>query len=169
MCHHCWQGGLSHQLTTRQAKTVDEHPVVWLGFEEDCILTTCKSGESNKLLNCNCLSGTKLCTSHPETCDRTCPCATRRNTRSRPRMDPHYEFVEQMYCVMLIRKWIADFFFPQATSERGTDQRRARATTTAVIRRHPRTTHRDGCDAVAVIIEWVRMEHDPVRSALVGV
>ncbi|KAH7070153.1 WD40-repeat-containing domain protein [Paraphoma chrysanthemicola] len=26
------------------AKTVDEHPVVWLGFEEDCILTSCKNG-----------------------------------------------------------------------------------------------------------------------------
>jgi hypothetical protein len=33
------------KLTVRQAKIVDEHPVVWLGFEEDCILTSCKIGE----------------------------------------------------------------------------------------------------------------------------
>jgi hypothetical protein len=34
------------QLIRPQAKKVDEHPVVWLNFEEDCIITSCKSGES---------------------------------------------------------------------------------------------------------------------------
>lgn len=28
-----------------QAKEVDEHPLVWLGFEEDCIITACKDGK----------------------------------------------------------------------------------------------------------------------------
>jgi hypothetical protein len=28
-----------------QAKTVDEHPLCWLGFEEDCIMTSCSNGE----------------------------------------------------------------------------------------------------------------------------
>jgi hypothetical protein len=27
-----------------QAKSVDEHPLCWLGFEEDCIITSCKNG-----------------------------------------------------------------------------------------------------------------------------
>jgi len=27
------------------AKTIDEHPLCWLGFEEDCIITSCKEGE----------------------------------------------------------------------------------------------------------------------------
>ncbi|KAF2194040.1 catabolite repression protein creC [Zopfia rhizophila CBS 207.26] len=27
------------------AKTVDEHPLCWLGFEEDCIITSCNNGE----------------------------------------------------------------------------------------------------------------------------
>ncbi|CAI9626330.1 unnamed protein product [Alternaria burnsii] len=26
------------------AKSVHEHPLCWLGFEEDCILTSCKNG-----------------------------------------------------------------------------------------------------------------------------
>jgi hypothetical protein len=28
-----------------QAKKVDEHPLCWLGFEEDCIMTSCSNGE----------------------------------------------------------------------------------------------------------------------------
>lgn len=28
-----------------QAKKIDEHPVSWLGFEEDAIITSCKNGE----------------------------------------------------------------------------------------------------------------------------
>ena len=33
-------------LTVLQAKSVDEHPLSWLGFEEDCIMTACNNGES---------------------------------------------------------------------------------------------------------------------------
>lgn len=32
-------------LTIAQAKSVDDHPLSWLGFEEDCIITSCKNGE----------------------------------------------------------------------------------------------------------------------------
>lgn len=32
------------------SKNVDEHPLCWLGFEEGCILTSCKDGESDILL-----------------------------------------------------------------------------------------------------------------------
>jgi hypothetical protein len=32
-------------LTWLQAKKVDEHPLSWLGFEEDCIMTACDGGE----------------------------------------------------------------------------------------------------------------------------
>lgn len=53
-CHLCLYvlklENKSRQLTLLQAKVVDDHPVVWLGFEEDCILTTCKNGESTELL-----------------------------------------------------------------------------------------------------------------------
>jgi hypothetical protein len=27
-----------------QSKTIDEHPLCWLGFEEDCIITSCQEG-----------------------------------------------------------------------------------------------------------------------------
>jgi hypothetical protein len=27
-----------------QAKTIDDHPLCWLGFEEDCIITSCQEG-----------------------------------------------------------------------------------------------------------------------------
>jgi len=30
----------------RQAKSIHEHPICWLGFEEDCIVTSCKNGTS---------------------------------------------------------------------------------------------------------------------------
>ena len=33
------------------AKKVDEHPLAWLGFEEDCILTSCLNGECLYLCN----------------------------------------------------------------------------------------------------------------------
>ncbi|KAH9876432.1 hypothetical protein J1614_003563 [Plenodomus biglobosus] len=26
------------------AKSIDEHPLCWIGFEEDCIITSCKNG-----------------------------------------------------------------------------------------------------------------------------
>ncbi|KAF2269687.1 catabolite repression protein creC [Lojkania enalia] len=32
------------------AKKVDEHPLCWLGFEEDCIITSCSNGELKNLL-----------------------------------------------------------------------------------------------------------------------
>ena len=28
-----------------QSKTIDDHPLCWLGFEEDCIMTSCQDGE----------------------------------------------------------------------------------------------------------------------------
>jgi hypothetical protein len=54
-CHPCLyvleqEKKYPHPLTVSQAKVVDDHPVVWLGFEEDCILTTCKNGESTNFL-----------------------------------------------------------------------------------------------------------------------
>jgi hypothetical protein len=33
-------------LCVEQAKAVDDHPLCWLGFEEDCIITSCSTGES---------------------------------------------------------------------------------------------------------------------------
>jgi catabolite repression protein CreC len=42
---HGPQAPLSLQLLIDlQAKSVDEHPLCWLGFEEDCIITSCKEG-----------------------------------------------------------------------------------------------------------------------------
>ena len=28
-----------------QAKIIDDHPLCWLGFEEDCIITSCQEGQ----------------------------------------------------------------------------------------------------------------------------
>lgn len=36
--------GQNRKLISHQAKSIDEHPLCWLGFEEDCILTSCKNG-----------------------------------------------------------------------------------------------------------------------------
>lgn len=33
-----------------QTKKVDEHPLCWLGFEEDCIMTSCSNGECRDFL-----------------------------------------------------------------------------------------------------------------------
>jgi hypothetical protein len=82
------------QLTTAQAKVVDDHPVVWLGFEEDCILTTCKNGESTNFL-------TAIASQAPSFARSTQKCAMRlvlalwpRNTRLMSHVDPQFAFVE---------------------------------------------------------------------------
>lgn len=82
------------QLTATQAKTVDEHPVVWLGFEEDCILTTCEKGEST--INFLTASQHGYQASHvpPKMCTEAYPRATLRNTRRVSHLDPHFAFVE---------------------------------------------------------------------------
>ena len=32
-----------------QSKSIDEHPLSWLEFQEDCIMTACKEGEHNSV------------------------------------------------------------------------------------------------------------------------
>jgi hypothetical protein len=39
----------TNSLTTDQEKRVDDHPLCWIGFQEDCIITTCKKGQSHYL------------------------------------------------------------------------------------------------------------------------
>jgi hypothetical protein len=109
--------------------------VVWLGFEEDCILTSCKIGEC-----CHHVSSpqapfpaTKLRTFHLQHCDKACGRATHtKNPRSMPQTDPLLAFVELMHFLMLIRKWIADFFSRRphqnvGPTEGRRDQRRQRS------------------------------------------
>jgi hypothetical protein len=81
------------QLTGTQAKTVDEHPVVWLGFEEDCILTTCEKGESTNFLTAS-QHGYQASHVPPKMCAEACPRATLRNTRPVSHLDPQFAFVE---------------------------------------------------------------------------
>jgi catabolite repression protein CreC len=35
-----------------QSKTIDEHPLCWLGFEEDCIITSCQEGMDGPVSSC---------------------------------------------------------------------------------------------------------------------
>lgn len=58
-----------------QAKTVHEHPLCWLGFEEECILTSCKNGEllSAKVFLCVASCAVERRTLHPRNhaiCDK---------------------------------------------------------------------------------------------------
>jgi hypothetical protein len=117
----------------KQAKAVDEHPVVWLGFEEDCILTTCKNGESRHFFAARTARYTKLRTFHMEFAIRLV-FELRTGTPLNVARGPTRAFVELGRVVKLIRKWIADFFFSQATSELGTVRRKARPMMTAVNR-----------------------------------
>jgi len=53
-----------------QSKTIDEHPLCWLGFEEDCIITSCQEGV-NLVAHTACLtSNTDLRIGHIRTWDR---------------------------------------------------------------------------------------------------
>jgi hypothetical protein len=53
-----------------QSKTIDEHPLCWLGFEADCIITSCQEGV-NLVAHAACLIlSTDLCIGHIRTWDR---------------------------------------------------------------------------------------------------